>query len=69
MEKKQANTVCLFYVAERLKDLDKIKNEKQLRCEIRDFLDEAIYNIGVNSIIDNLDSVGNPKKKDFYLSE
>jgi len=53
MEKKQPNTVCLFYVAERLKDLKKIKSEKQLRYATSEFLDEVIYNIGVNSIIDN----------------
>jgi len=69
MTTKQANTVCLFYVADRLKDILEAKTEKELKSEIRDFLDESIHNIGVNSIIDNLDSVGNPKKKDYYLNE
>lgn len=45
------NTICMFYVANRLKDFLDLKKENEVKIDVQEFLDEIIYNLGVNSII------------------
>tara|TARA_R110000796_G_scaffold198612_1_gene314962 strand:+ start:4130 stop:4321 length:192 start_codon:yes stop_codon:yes gene_type:complete len=45
------NRVCMFYVADRLKDILEAKTEKELRAEVREMTDEMIHNLGINYII------------------
>ena len=50
---KMDNRVCLFYVADRLKDLSEIKSDKELRKEVDKFKTECIYNLGINALHDH----------------
>jgi len=47
------NRVCLFYIADRLKDLSEIKSDKELRKEVDKFKTECIYNLGINALHDH----------------
>lgn len=47
----ETNRVCMFYVADRLKDILKAKTEEQLRKEVKEMTDEMIHNLGINSLI------------------
>ena len=50
-EHKPDDRICIFYVADRVHELDHIKDEKQLRKSIKEFKDELLHNIGVNVMI------------------
>lgn len=45
------NTICMYYVVNRLKNFLDIKKEEELRLDVQEFCDEIIYNLGINSII------------------
>lgn len=45
------NTICMYYVVNRLKNFLDIKREEELRLDVQEFCDEIIYNLGINSII------------------
>lgn len=40
-----------FYVADRVHELDHIKDEKKLRKSIKEFKDELVHNIGIDVMI------------------
>jgi|TARA_R100001530_G_scaffold1945_1_gene3350 hypothetical protein len=42
--------ICLFYIADTLKDLSEIKSDKELRKKVDEFKRECIYNLGVNAL-------------------
>ena len=46
----QDDRVCLFYVADKLKDLSDIKSDKELRKSLEEFKRECIYNLGINAL-------------------
>ena len=48
---KPDDRICIFYVADRVHELDHIKDEKQLRKSIKEFKDELIHNIGIDVMI------------------
>jgi hypothetical protein len=50
-EYKPDDRICIFYVTDRVHELDHIKDEKQLRKSIKEFKDELIHNIGVDVMI------------------
>ena len=43
--------ICIFYVADRIKMLEGIKSQKQLRIAIRDFKDEVLKAIAIDVMI------------------
>ena len=43
--------ICVFYVADRVHDLEKIKDHKKLQKAITEFKDELIHNIGIDVMI------------------
>ena len=45
---KQDNRVCMFYVAERLLDILKTKDNEKVKIHLSKFKDEIIYNLGAN---------------------
>ena len=47
--------VCLFYVADRLKDLEECKTEAKLRDKLSEFKDECVHNIGTNALIERFE--------------
>ena len=47
------NRVCLFYIADKLKDLSEIKSDKELRKSVEEFKNECIYNLGINALHDH----------------
>ena len=47
------NRVCLFYIADKLKDLSEIKSDKELRKSVEEFKRECIYNLGINALHDH----------------
>jgi hypothetical protein len=48
---KVDNRICVFYVADRVHDLEKIKDHKKLQKAITEFKDELIHNIGIDVMI------------------
>ena len=46
---KQDNRVCMFYIAERLIDILKMKDKDKAFKSLYEFKDEMIHNIGVNA--------------------
>ena len=44
--------VCLFYVADRLKDICDMKDGKKAHKALWEFKDECVMNIGVNALIE-----------------
>jgi len=48
---KVDNRICIFYVADRVHDLEKIKDHKKLQQAITEFKDELIHNIGIDVMI------------------
>ena len=48
---KVDDRICIFYVADRVHDLEKIKDHKKLQKAITEFKDELIHNIGVDVMI------------------
>jgi hypothetical protein len=46
---KQDDRVCMYYVAERLADILKIKNKEKANKFLNEFKDEIIHNIGANA--------------------
>ena len=49
---KMDNRVCLFYVADRLKELSEVK-DKDLRKYVVEFKNECLHNLGVNALHDH----------------
>ena len=50
---KTDQRICLFYVTSRIRSiLGKNKTEEHLRNSLRDFEDECLHNIGVNTLIE-----------------
>jgi hypothetical protein len=46
---KQDDRVCMYYIAERLTDILKMKNkDKAFKC-LYEFKDEIIHNLGTNA--------------------
>ena len=43
--------ICVFYVADRVYDLQHIKDHKKLQKAIREFKDELLHNIAVDVMI------------------
>ena len=43
--------ICIFYVADRIYDLEQIKDHKKLQKEITEFKEELLQNIGVDVMI------------------
>ena len=43
--------ICIFYVADRVHDLEKIKDHKKLTKAITELKDELIHNIGIDVMI------------------
>ena len=43
--------ICIFYVANRVYDLEHIKDHKKLQKEITEFKEELLLNIGVDVMI------------------
>ena len=43
--------ICVFYVADRVYDLEQIKDHKKLQKEITEFKEELLQNIGVDVMI------------------
>jgi hypothetical protein len=48
---KADDRICIFYVADRVHDLEKIKDHKKLQKAITEFKDELIHNIGIDVMI------------------
>ena len=48
---KVDDRICIFYVADRVHDLEKIKDPKKLTKAITEFKDELIHNIGIDVMI------------------
>ena len=48
---KVDDRICIFYVADRVHDLEKIKDHKKLQKAITEFKDELIHNIGIDVMI------------------
>jgi len=48
---KVDDRICVFYVADRVHDLEKIKDHKKLQKAITEFKDELIHNIGIDVMI------------------
>ena len=48
---KVDDRICIFYVADRVHDLEKIKDHKKLTKAITEFKDELIHNIGIDVMI------------------
>ena len=46
---KQDNRVCMYYIAERLTDILKIKNKDKANKFLSEFKDEIIHNLGANA--------------------
>jgi hypothetical protein len=46
---KQDDRVCMYYIAERLTDILKMKNKDVAFKSLYEFKDEIIHNIGVNA--------------------
>lgn len=42
--------ICAFYVVNQLKDIQKARNSTQRDVLVQDFLNQCIYNVGVDSI-------------------
>ena len=56
MKKKQEeykldDRICIFYVADRIYDLEHIKDHKKLQKAIREFKDELLHNIAIDVMI------------------
>ena len=43
--------ICIFYVADRVYDLEQIKDHKKLQKEITEFKEELLHNIGIDVMI------------------
>ena len=43
--------ICIFYVADRIYDLEQIKDHKKLQKEITEFKEELLHNIGIDVMI------------------
>ena len=43
--------ICIFYVTDRIYDLEHIKDHKKLQKAIREFKDELLHNIAVDVMI------------------
>jgi hypothetical protein len=50
-EYKIDDRICIFYIADRVHDLEKIKDHKKLQKAITEFKDELIHNIGIDVMI------------------
>ena len=48
---KVDDRICIFYVVDRVHDLEKIKEHKKLQKAITEFKDELIHNIGIDVMI------------------
>jgi len=48
---KVDDRICIFYVTDRVHDLEKIKDHKKLQKAITEFKDELIHNIGIDVMI------------------
>ena len=44
--------IDMIYVVNRLKDISTIKNQSKKDKALREFIDELIYNLGVDDLID-----------------
>ena len=44
--------ICLFYVADRLRDILKYKKDAEVRGLLQEFEDECVHNIGINALIE-----------------
>jgi len=47
----QDDRICIFYVADRIYDLEQIKDHKKLQKEITEFKEELLQNIGIDVMI------------------
>tara|TARA_B100000214_G_scaffold146857_1_gene104942 strand:+ start:427 stop:597 length:171 start_codon:yes stop_codon:yes gene_type:complete len=52
MSKPELYKIDTLYVANRIKDMEKAKNEKQLRKLVTEFKEELVYNIGIGKLIE-----------------
>ena len=50
-EYKIDDRICIFYITDRVHDLEKIKDHKKLQKAITEFKDELIHNIGIDVMI------------------
>jgi len=50
-EYKPDDRICIFYVADRVYDLQHIKDHKKLQKAIREFKDELLHNIAIDVMI------------------
>jgi hypothetical protein len=46
---KQDDKVCMYYIAERLTDILKMKNKNKAFKFLNEFKDEIIHNLGANA--------------------
>jgi len=54
--------ICIFYVADRIYDLEHIKNHKELQKEITEFKEELLQNIGIDVMIKRQANIINKRK-------
>ena len=50
-EYKPDDRICIFYVADRIYDLEHIKDHKKLQKAISEFKDELLHNIAIDVMI------------------
>ena len=47
--------VCLFYVADRLKDICDMNDGKKAHKALWEFKEECVHNIGINALIESFE--------------
>ena len=63
---EQDNRICLFYIVERLTDIiDDSKSNKETIKTLKEFKNECVYNLGINSIHNHY--TGDNKKWKQYI--
>tara|TARA_R110002124_G_scaffold157354_1_gene324381 strand:- start:431 stop:652 length:222 start_codon:yes stop_codon:yes gene_type:complete len=50
-EYKPDDRICIFYIADRVHDLQQIKDHKKLQKAINEFKDELLHNIAIDVMI------------------
>ena len=50
-EHQPDDRICIFYVADRIYDLEHIKDHKKLQKAISEFKDELLHNIAIDVMI------------------
>ena len=50
-EYKPDDRICIFYIADRVYDLEHIKDHKKLQKAISEFKDELLHNIAIDVMI------------------